>query len=349
MIISVVVIGHVFNVRDIYCSFCDLDCIDIEFSSVDPKDLSLEEWLEDFRSFYSFIEENYPYIKLKERVHGYNWLDLKDQYEARIASATNNEAFLSILLDAVQALQNRHTLIINPKEIHDYHKSFSNTYPLCEIFCYEICRAANYWEEIYENSYNKKYCNRFETFIVYEKGFYIITEDIETCNTQIPKGSRVISVNNIPIDEAVEAAYEQDYLDWDFQRNKSHIWMISPRSFGENAKFSIQINGNIHNNLTFNCCIGDSTIPYPNSEQILNFNTWEEYNTAYMKVSSFDSQLYQYYKAIQNFYKQIETYENLILDIRGNEGGYYSYWIDFIVNPLIKEETTLEQYLAHLV
>ena len=347
VIISFVVTDHAFNVRDISCSFCDLDCLDIDLSTKDPKDMGIKDWLEDFRSLYSFVKENYPYLQLKERMHGYNWLDLKNQYEDRIRTASNNEEFLSILLDAVQALQNRHTLIIDPNEVHDYHKSFSNTYPLCEIFCYEVYRASKYWEEIYQNSYERKYRNRYETFIVYEKGHYILAEDTESCSTYFPKGSKVISVNNIPIDDAVKASYEQDYIDWDFHRNKSYIWMISPRNFGNNAKFSIQIEEDIYENISFSCFTGDSLFPYNYHEQILNFDTWETESTAYMKVSSFDSQLYQYSKAIERFYKQLGNYDNFILDIRGNEGGYYSYWVDLIVNPLIQEEEVLEQYLAH--
>ena len=347
VIISVVVVGHIFNVRDVYCSFCDLDCLDIELSTTEPEDMGVSDWLEDFRSLYSFVKENYPYLQLKERLHEYNWLDLKNHYEDRIRNASNNEEFLSILLDTVQALQNRHTLIIDPNEVQDYHKSFSNTYPLCEIFCYEVCRASKYWEEIYQNSYERKYCNRYETFIVYEKGYYILTEDTETCNVYFPKGSKVIEVNSIPIDDAVKASYEQDYLDWDFQRNKSYIWMISPRSFGNNAKFSIQMDEDIHEDISFSCCTGESLIPYDYPEPILNFDIWEDERIAYMKVSSFDSQLYQYSKAIENFYKQLENYDNFIIDIRGNEGGYYSYWMDLIVSPLIQEEEELEQYLAH--
>ena len=91
-----------------------------------PSNMGVEEWLEDFDSFYDFIENNYPYILLKERTHGYNWLDLKPMYEDRIRSATSNEEFLRILFDAVQALQNRHTQIEYPGNMAQYHSDFEN-------------------------------------------------------------------------------------------------------------------------------------------------------------------------------------------------------------------------------
>ena len=67
-----------------------------------PSNMGVKEWLEDFDSFYNFIEKNYPYIWLKERTHGYNWLDLKSHYKDRIRYAISNEEFLRILLDTVK-------------------------------------------------------------------------------------------------------------------------------------------------------------------------------------------------------------------------------------------------------
>lgn len=48
-----------------------------------PSNMGVEEWLEDFDSFYNFIEKNYPYIWLKERTHNYNWLDLKPMMQCK--------------------------------------------------------------------------------------------------------------------------------------------------------------------------------------------------------------------------------------------------------------------------
>ena len=38
-----------------------------ETTSNHPSNMGVEEWFEDFDALYNFIEDNYPYILLKER------------------------------------------------------------------------------------------------------------------------------------------------------------------------------------------------------------------------------------------------------------------------------------------
>ncbi|MHA1953652.1 MAG: S41 family peptidase [Candidatus Heimdallarchaeaceae archaeon] len=99
-------------------------------------------------------------------------------------------------------------------------------------------------------------------------------------------------------------------------------------------------------NMSF-CCEKEISIqPYTYLEMPLDFKIWPEKNTSYMKVQTFDLNIASYTKAFRSFYKQIEGIENLIIDIRGNTGGFYSSWINNIVLPLLSEEEKLQFYLA---
>lgn len=312
-----------------------------------PSDLGVEEWLDDFNALYSFIEDNYPYILLKERTHGYNWLDLKTIYEDRIRNCNSNEEFLRILLDAVQALQNRHTQIEYPGNMAQYYSDFENWYPLNEVFSDKVVEFSEYWEPLYVSTYRSKYRERYETLIVYEKGDYIIADE---GSIEQLYGTRlyITHVDGEPIDDAVKECYNQDYLDWDFQRNKHYLWMISPRDFGENAEFTIRNSTGYETNITFGTISEYSITPYSYPEDMIDTQIWENKNASYIYIKNFVNEyLNPYIDNILNFYHQIEDYDYLIIDIRGNPGGNYASWMNSIVKPLIKNQKIFELYLAY--
>jgi len=309
--------------------------------------MAVEDWLEDFDSFYHFIEKNYPYIWLKERTHGYNWLDLKSYYEDRIRNATSNEEFLQILFDALQALQNRHTQIEYPGNIAQYHADYENWYPLNEVFSDEVLNVADYWEPLFFDCYREKYREKYEVLIAYEKGDYIIDDD-ESFEQLYGTGLKITKVNGKPIDEAVKECFEQDYLDWDFIRNKTYIWMISPRSFGSDAEFTIKNSTGHETIITFETISEYSLHPYTYPEDMIDTQIWEDKNASYIYIKNFVNEyLNPYIDEILNFYHQIEDYNYLIIDIRGNPGGNYAAWMNAIVKPLIKTQKSFELYLAY--
>ena len=343
IILSVCVISIILIPNTIFILF--------EFNKTDtsnhPSNLDVDKWLEDFESFYDFIEGNYPYIWLKERTHGYNWLDLKCYYENRIRNITSNEEFLRIMFDMVQALQNRHTQIEYPGNMAQYHAEYENSYPLNQVFSKEVVTLSDYWEPIFLDIYREKYRQRYDVVIAYEKGNYIIGDD-ESVEQLYGTGLKVIKVNGTPIDEAVKDCFDQDYLDWDFIRNKTYIWMISPRDFGHNAEFTIHNSTGYEINITFDIISEYLLHPYNYPEDMIETQIWNNKNASYIYIKNFVSQyLDPYIDDILNFYHQIENYHYLIIDIRGNPGGNYASWINTIVKPLIKSHTIFESYLAY--
>jgi hypothetical protein len=345
-ITSIVITKRDFEKNDVCCTLNDQGIFELHITEKDPSTLGKDEWLEDFNHLYNFIERNYVYLSLKERIHGYNWLELKQNYIDRLNQAENNEDFLLILMDTMQALQNRHSCVMCPESIGYYRSFYKNRYPFCKIFCNDIAEAADYWEELYECCFDKKYCCKFESLIVYEKGDYVIYHQPDTGDAVVGSKLTVEAVNGIPIDKAINDCYEEDYIDWDFQRNKSYIWMISPRNFGKDAVFTIEDSEGSTSDIQF-CCEKEYSIqPYTYLDMPVDFKIWSEKNTAYMNIQTFDLNIASYSKSFRNFYKQIEDYENLIIDIRGNTGGFYSTWINNIVLPLLSNEEKLQFYLA---
>ena len=316
-------------------------------NSNNPSNMGVDEWLEDFDSFYDFIERNYPYIWLKNRTHGYNWLDLKSYYQDRIRNANSNNEFLQTLFDAIQALQNRHTQIEYPGNLAQYHEDYENWYPLNQVFSEEVVDVANYWEPIYVDVYRAKYKQKYDVLMAYEKGDYVIAEN-ESLENLYGTGLKITKVNEKPIDEAVKDCFDRDYLDWDFKRNKTYIWMISPRDFRHNAVFTIQNSTGFEFNITCGIISEYLFHPYSYPEDMIETQIWENKNASYIYIKNFVSEyLDPYIDDILSFYHQIENYNKLIIDIRGNPGGNYASWINAIVKPLIKSQMIFESYVAY--
>ena len=319
---------------------------EISINPVDPRDMGVEERLEDFEYLYNLVQENYPYLPLKERTHGYNWLDLRVVFEERIRNASDNKDFLHVVMEAVEALQNRHTHVLDPETVIDYHTRFRDSYPMNVVFCDEVAEAAGYWSEKFDEIYDRKYLSRFEVRIVYDRGDYIITDYY--ANPLPGIGVKVTKVNGVPIDEAAKNCFDREYLDWDVRRNKTYLWRISPYEFGDDTIFTVLDSTGNEKDVTFNASAGPSSISglYPLSDFI--FEKFEEKSVGYMYVGTFDpSTVEPRYDDMLEFFEEIEDYECLIIDIRGNTGGAFRSWVDGIVRPLIKEDKLHEYYLAY--
>ena len=124
--------------------------------------------------------------------------------------------------------------------------------------------------------------------------------------------------------------------------------MISPRDFGQNAEFTIQNFTGYETNITFGIISEYLLHPYNYPEEMIETQIWENKNASYIFIKNFVSQsLNPYMDEILNFYHQIENFNYLIIDIRGNPGGNYASWINTIVKPLIKSQTIFESYLVY--
>ncbi|MBC8222980.1 hypothetical protein H8E65_00190 [Candidatus Bathyarchaeota archaeon] len=315
-------------------------------NSIDPRDMGVEEWLKDFEYLYNLVQENYPYLPLKERTHGYNWLDLRAVFEERIRNASDNEDFLYVIMEAVEALQNRHTHVLDPGTVIEYHSLYKGLYPMNIVFSDEVAEAADYWFEHFERVYERKYLSRFEVRIVYDRGDYIITD---SQGNPLPRmGVKVTKVDGVLIDEAVKTCFDREYLDWDFMRNKTYLWRISPYEFGGDAAFTVLDSIGNEVDLPLHPSYGPSSISglYPPSDFI--FKKHEEESVGYMYIGTFDpSTVGSHEDDILDFYGAIENYDYLIIDIRGNTGGGFSSWVECIVKPLIKDDVLHEYYLAY--
>ncbi|MHA2295016.1 MAG: S41 family peptidase [Candidatus Hodarchaeales archaeon] len=320
----------------------------ITVNSISPADMGNDEWLEDFECFYEFVEGNYPFLDIKNRTHSYNWLDLKDTFEERLKNAEDNADFFNIMMATVEALQNRHTYVMHPGLVRQYSSDYKDWNPLNEIFNEEIANAADYWTDIHDQYNRDKFNSRYDVLIVYEKGEYIIHNYNTTWKLLYGDESVVTHVNGASVDDAIKTLYDREYLDLDYKLYKNYIWSIFPRHFGDDALFTVKNSTGHTMDVRFGIEEKPAEIPYSYPSSLVNCTVYSDKSIAYLYAGSFSTpRIEQYADDVANFYQQINDIDNLIIDIRGNTGGFYSVWIDNIVRPLIKEDIRHEQYFAY--
>lgn len=87
--------------------------------------LTTEEKLEDFEHLYSFVEREYPLLKVNERKNGVDWLKEKENFKKLIENTTTDEMFMEELISIVKKLNDNHTYIVETsffKNIYGIYK-----------------------------------------------------------------------------------------------------------------------------------------------------------------------------------------------------------------------------------
>jgi len=316
-------------------------------SDIQPNEMGKEEFLEDFEYLYNFIKDNYPFIKVKERMLGYNWLDFKDYYLARINACNTTNDFLEVIVDAVTALQNQHTHILDPSETSEYRYRVLeyDVFPDKEIFTLDVVNANQYWRYKYNDIMAEREAYFYNILMVYDKGEYIVHDGWQTWldNYNLSLGSEVIAVDNVPIHVAVKNSIERSYLFYDFLRNRSYIQYLTPGNLGFTPQFTFRnTTGEIINATLYS----DPTISYDNVNWRGYYPELAEVATliyptmkvGYMQIGGMAYNPAAYFDLMMMFYDQISDYDHLIIDIRGNYGGNDYFWYENIVQPLLKEK-----------
>lgn len=94
-------------------------------SSIEQKQLTTKEKLEDFEYMYNIIKEEYPFLGVNKRVFNVDWLDNKEDYIKRIKDTENDIEFIREINKILSELNNNHTHIISSLE---QYKMFKEVY-----------------------------------------------------------------------------------------------------------------------------------------------------------------------------------------------------------------------------
>ena len=328
-------------------------------NDIDPQDMEVTEFIEDFEYMYNLFADNYPFFDVKERQMDYNWLDLKEGYLDRIRECENTTEFLNVLLDAINTLQNCHTYIVPPSYTSTQRGYFveDNRYPYYEIFSEEVVEANQYWIDIYNNVMYQRDnwflgVNRinYNLLMVYDKGEYIVHEVWNATDNDL-LGSKVVAVDGVPIHDLIKASYDVTYLLFDYARDRNYVEFLRPLylDFSSDFTFENTTGSQINSTLSF-----DSAISYPSLNwrgyypelPVISTKRYPNERVGYLQVGGMMNPDPSYHTQIMSFYETIADYDHLIIDIRGNTGGSDRFWRQEIVEPLLKEKAKSTAYYA---
>ncbi len=328
-------------------------------NDIDPRDMGVDEFIEDFEFMYNFLADNYPFFDVYERRIGYNWLDLKEVYLDRIKACENSTGFLNVLQDAINSLQNCHTYMVSPSFTSTQREWFveDDRYPYYEIFSEEVVEANQYWIDIYDNVMYQRDnwflgLNRvnYDLLMVYDKGDYIVHKVWNTTDNYLI-GSKVVAVDSFPIHDLIKESYNISYLHYDYTRTRNYVEFLRPLYLGFSTDFTLENSTGEQFNKTLSF---DSAFYYPSINWRGYYPNLPDVSTrlypiervGYLQVGGMHNPSFILHEQIMSFYESIADYDHLIIDIRGNSGGNDGFWIQEIVEPLLKEKTKSTAYLA---
>lgn len=314
--------------------------------------LTTEQKLEDFNYFYNVIKGNYPYLEVIKRMYGIDWLSYREQFETWVKGTKTPYEFYKVLKRIIKLLQNGHTAIISPEWYKGYRKLYKDINLKAWgnlLYDKNVEKKYELWEKVLKNNENYYIV---PVMFKYIEGEYIV---IDTLNGKrfndfgVKKYSILKSINGLSVDKYLSLLKDRVILKKDFKRNK-----IKLNSFALNGepdqKFKLVLE---YNNKNYTVEIKTEKYNSAKNQRFYRRIKKSFYSkilidkkVAYIKFYTFGYEFIKNDKnSILKFYKSIEDYPYLIIDIRGNGGGSDTYWMNLIVKKLTRKKLITENYL----
>lgn len=135
----------------------------------DKRDLSKEEYLEDFNFVYNTLDKYYPYFDINKKLYNIDWLGKKNEYEDYIGKSKNDVDFALRMNKILYELNNDHTQLVDQNQALDMYITY---YKVPEYnWRHDISHV--YEKENVRRRYNltNKRINNFLKYNDYRQGF----------------------------------------------------------------------------------------------------------------------------------------------------------------------------------
>ncbi len=306
------------------------------------KELTKNQKEEDFTYLAKFVEEVYPFSEELQKVKGIpNLSELSSDYIRRAGETHNNEEYLLLFLEYTERLrQAGHGGIQFP----DYSLFTSYTFDIPKDAFYK----GEYWQSLLSNI---QYYAHSELDIMYQDGHYYVIANNAAPKLNIEVGAIVEAVNGVPVDEWVKRLEAEQPLIYDNYHNKvytQHLFMRDPGKDIKGWEVSFK-----HKDGTVSQLFLDKLSGYKEDinaffKQSHVYCTNLQDSVGYIYIPNFFMEnINQDGQSISEFMSSNSVRLNkLIIDIRGNQGGEETYWLNNIIRPLIGNETELHSKTA---
>jgi C-terminal processing protease CtpA/Prc len=298
--------------------------------------LSVGQKIDDFRFLFTKIADYYPYLELKKRVEGFNWLAHRAEFEKMVRDSKDDEGFAKAIGQIVDFLNNCHTHIMSGSFFYFY----KNDPTWWEEADKTTPEKVDYWDGLAVQASQE---TGWPPFIAeYVGGEYVVTSVAPdgAISSKVRPGFRVLGVNGIPVHEYVASHRGLWFLPYDVDRKilfESRLrFSEEPRtvefmdSSGEHLVVDVGWAGSAWGTFRYN-----SPQTYAGAQGILATTIkWRGVEVGCVSVPMMKTDWQSDTEQLRRFFLSISHLPALIIDIRGNSGGNSQYWSTNLVEAL---------------
>ncbi len=297
-------------------------------------ELTTEQKLEDLDYLLAIFRDNHPFLHLKARVEGYDWLAHADEFRDRIKGTTNNSEFAREIATILCLVNNGHTSMVGSWYVKPLRGMML---PWSAVAAKTTEKIADYWVQLAAGGPVLQ-----AVIAQYQAGeYHVFASGIP----EISPGMIIRAVNEVPVHEFVTSLRGKIRLAWDPVR--SLLFVPNLWNAATPARLTLEsIDGSVvsvevpeasrepqglrwapltsftsyRSGIVFSEAIEDGTIGYVHLKSMqAGDSTRQELKRAFSYFASLPA---------------------IIIDIRGNSGGSDVVWADYIVGLLATESVT---------
>ena len=311
-------------------------------SGCSGRQLTPEQKLEDFRYLFNVLRENHPYLALKARVEGYDWLAHEREFEDAICRTKTDAEFAKEIGRTLLLINNGHTTIVSPR-LYDMIVSLPKQMkPWLDEAAKTDAQTVKKWFDLFVSGLTPTKVLPFQA--IYTRGeYYVISVAEEAKAKGICPGQKVVSINGTPVHEFVaglrgsiqlsyDPGHRRVYVDQlvvtdlsgtydvvlesrDGARTQARVGLVRPPGNFVNPVFPTNLRQKKSN--LYTGYLAGGKVAYIHISQMIQYEASEDDKAA-----------------LNKFFSEIKDVPSLIIDIRGNGGGDDRFWLLNIVRPL---------------
>lgn len=304
------------------------------------KQLTTEQKVQDFQYFFAGIRDSYPYLALKARTDGYDWLGHEQEFLDLVRDTTSNEEFARAISRMLMLLNNGHTGISPGGQNRAYAQS--GLQPWKDEVDKTTPEKADYWANLGGTTYRITGLKGTEPFIaVYSAGDCVVVDVSrdERVQGKVARGSVVTAVDGQPVHEYVKTRYGETWLKLDPLRGRNYERYLTLQpgismltlELPDGKMAEVEVPGPVGKWQTAYSWPPAYATQRDGSPATGNLYTASvEGKAGYIRIRQMLSDPVADMEAIKEFMKTAGSLPALVIDIRGNGGGSDRYCWDLV-------------------
>ena len=311
--------------------------------------LTTEAKLEEFDYICRLLNENMPSLGLFKERYGIDFNDNYEMYRQAIAETTDNFDYYCTLKAILGDIPSCHTALTYPD--YEYFGYTPSGQKLLSNYNYK--NYTDYWKNLIDETSSEKYSENYLIAFYFTGDQSFVICDTLGAAADNPKyaGAKVKSVNGMPAHEYAVLPHAYSILFYDNINNipcRDTLIFSLDSSVGDKTSLELELADGTEETIDVYCGNDVDVVfstGYTSKEESENEQEEPEYciykdaerNITYLKVDEVLDEREQLRQDIIN----IDT-DNIILDLRGNGGGYIEYFHETLYSPLFDEQADFE-------